>query len=64
MNEYIVELEYKSYRGKASWDRYSKKYHGDIVGVREFIPFVSSTRVDLESVFEITIENYINSNLY
>jgi len=64
MPEHVIQLEYKSFKGLASWDRYSRHFHGDIQGIGEFIGFESPTRVDLEGVFQQTVEGYIRSSVY
>ena len=52
-------IEYKGYRGEASFDDEAGIFHGEVIGTRDVITFQGQSAVEVESAFRDSIDEYL-----
>lgn len=52
-------LKYKNYTGEVKYDADAKIFHGEVIGIRDVITFVSKTEDGLKAALQDSVEDYI-----
>ena len=52
-------MKYKGYQGNVIYDDKAKKFHGEVVGLRDIITFQGTSVKELEKSFKDSINDYL-----
>ncbi|MBS4170023.1 Uncharacterized protein NEOC95_000742 [Neochlamydia sp. AcF95] len=52
-------MKYKGYTGHVVYDDEAKIFHGDVLGIRDFITFQGKTVDELEQAFKDSVQDYL-----
>lgn len=59
MKGHFITEAYKGYLGRAEYESDDDSFHGELLGIRDVITFVSKTPKGLQKAFEESVDDYL-----
>jgi predicted HicB family RNase H-like nuclease len=59
MTGHFITEPYRGYLGRAEYDSDDDSFHGELLGIRDTITFVSKTPKGLQKAFEESVDDYL-----